>query len=147
MLGYQYFMSYGMEIVRTRGFNHEGPRRAPVFVMSDFAKQIADIERGLKPPVLRVGNLDAKRDFTDVRDMVRAYWLALEKGKPGEVHNLCQKVLVDPRDADRRWLTTAKIRGNDAAECGRRTMLAGDCTKFRADTGGRRPFEQTCAIR
>jgi len=79
-LGYQYFMSYNIPIVRTRGFNHEGPRRGPVFVCSDFAKQIADIERGRKPPVIRVGNLDARRDFTDVRDTVRAYWLSLEKG-------------------------------------------------------------------
>lgn len=72
LLGYQYFMSYGMEIVRTRGFNHTGPRRAPVFVVSDFAKQIVEIERGLREPVMSVGNLDAERDFTDVRDTVRA---------------------------------------------------------------------------
>jgi GDP-4-dehydro-6-deoxy-D-mannose reductase len=73
MLGYQYWMSWKVDSVRTRGFNHEGPRRGPVFVASDFAKQIADIERGKKQPVLNVGNLEAKRDFTDVRDMVRAY--------------------------------------------------------------------------
>jgi GDP-4-dehydro-6-deoxy-D-mannose reductase len=72
-------MSYGMKIVRTRGFNHEGPRRAPVFVISDFAKQIVDIENKRRPAVIRVGNLDAKRDFTDVRDMVVGYWLSLEK--------------------------------------------------------------------
>ncbi|MDH3199053.1 MAG: GDP-mannose 4,6-dehydratase, partial [Candidatus Krumholzibacteria bacterium] len=89
MLGYQYYMSYKMDIVRTRGFNHTGPRRGPVFVCSDFAKQIVDIEKGRKEPVIRVGNLDARRDFTDVRDMVRGYWLALEKGKPGEVYNIC----------------------------------------------------------
>jgi len=89
MLGYQYWMSWKVDSVRTRGFNHEGPRRGPVFVASDFAKQIADIEKGRKPPVLSVGNLEAKRDFTDVRDMVRAYWLALEKCEPGEVYNIC----------------------------------------------------------
>ena len=89
MLGYQYYMSYQMDIVRTRGFNHTGPRRAPVFVCSDFAKQLVDIERGLRPPVIRVGNIDARRDFTDVRDMVRGYWLALEKGKKGAVYNIC----------------------------------------------------------
>jgi GDP-4-dehydro-6-deoxy-D-mannose reductase len=76
MLGYQYWMSWKVDSVRTRGFNHEGPRRGPVFVASDFAKQIADIEKGRKPPVISVGNLEARRDFTDVRDMVRAYWLA-----------------------------------------------------------------------
>ena len=89
MLGYQYWMSWKVDAVRTRGFNHEGPRRGPVFVASDFAKQIADIEKGRKEPVLHVGNLEAKRDFTDVRDMVKAYWLALEKCEPGEVYNIC----------------------------------------------------------
>src|SRR5437867_909282 len=85
LLGYQYWMSWKLDCVRTRGFNHEGPRRGPVFVASDFAKQIADIEKGRKPPVLSVGNLEATRDFTDVRDMVRAYWLALETGAAGFV--------------------------------------------------------------
>jgi len=89
VLGYQYWMSWKVDSVRTRGFNHEGPRRGPVFVASDFAKQIADIEKGRKPAVLSVGNLEARRDFTDVRDMVRAYWLALEKCEPGEVYNIC----------------------------------------------------------
>src|SRR6266850_3493351 len=89
LLGYQYWMSWKVDSVRTRGFNHEGPRRGPVFVASDFAKQIADIEKGRRPPVLFVGNLEAKRDFSDVRDMVRGYWLALEKCEPGEVYNIC----------------------------------------------------------
>ncbi len=90
MLGYQYWMSWKVDSVRTRGFNHEGPRRGPVFVASDFAKQIADIEKGRKPPVLSVGNLEARRDFTDVRDMVKAYWLSLEKCEPGEAYNICR---------------------------------------------------------
>ncbi len=89
LLGYQYFMSYGMHIVRTRGFNHTGPRRGEVFAESNFAKQIAEIEKGLIKPVVHVGNLEAKRDYTDVRDMVKGYWLALEKGEPGEVYNIC----------------------------------------------------------
>ncbi|MCK5305534.1 MAG: GDP-mannose 4,6-dehydratase [Candidatus Omnitrophica bacterium] len=89
LLGYQYFKSYGLNVVRTRGFNHTGPRRGEVFVCSDFAKQVAKIEKGKQEPVIRVGNLDAQRDFTDVRDMVRAYWLALEKGEAGESYNIC----------------------------------------------------------
>jgi GDP-4-dehydro-6-deoxy-D-mannose reductase len=88
MLGYQYFRSYGLDVVRTRAFNHEGPRRGSVFVTSNFCKQVAEIEKGLRPAVLHVGNLEAKRDFTDVRDVVRAYWLALEKCKAGEVYNI-----------------------------------------------------------
>lgn len=96
LLGYQYYKSYKMRIVRTRAFNHTGPRRGEVFVCSAFAKQIAEIEcgkfgaicGGVNKPAIVVGNLEAVRDFTDVRDMVRAYWLALEKGKPGEVYNI-----------------------------------------------------------
>jgi GDP-4-dehydro-6-deoxy-D-mannose reductase len=88
LLAYQYFMSYGLDTVRTRGFNHTGPRRGEVFICSDFARQIAQIEKGRKEPVIHVGNLEAQRDFTDVRDMVKAYWAALEKGKSGDVYNI-----------------------------------------------------------
>ncbi len=88
LLGYQYTQSYGLHIVRTRTFNHEGPRRGEAFVLSNFAKQVAEIEKGLKPPVLEVGNLDAIRDFTDVRDVVRAYTLALRHGIAGDVYNI-----------------------------------------------------------
>ena len=87
LLGYQYFKSYGLKVIRTRGFNHTGPRRGDVFVTSNFSKQVAEIEKGKREPVIHVGNLDALRDFTDVRDMVRAYWLAAEKGEPGDVYN------------------------------------------------------------
>jgi GDP-4-dehydro-6-deoxy-D-mannose reductase len=88
LLGYQYHESYGLFVVRTRGFNHTGPRRGDVFVSSNFSRQIAMIEKGKQQPVLSVGNLQARRDFTDVRDMVKGYWLALEKGEPGEVYNI-----------------------------------------------------------
>ncbi len=88
-LAWQYHQSYGLRTVVTRGFNHEGPRRGDVFVTSNFAKQIAQIEAGLKnPPVVYVGDLSCERDWTDVRDMVRGYWLALEHGTPGEVYNI-----------------------------------------------------------
>ena len=89
LLGYQYHQSYGLHIIRTRAFNHTGPRRGEVFATSNFAKQIAMIEKGLQEPTLHVGNLTPRRDFTDVRDVVKAYWLALEKGKKGEVYNIC----------------------------------------------------------
>ncbi len=152
MLGYQYWMSWKVDSVRTRGFNHEGPRRGPVFVASDFAKQIADIEKGRKAPVLQVGNLEAQRDFTDVRDIVRGYYLALEKCEPGEVYNLCSgkawtirqvldhllgltktkiEVKVDP----------ARLRPSDVP------ILLGDNSKFVKATGWKPviPFEQTLA--
>ncbi|UCE41971.1 MAG: GDP-mannose 4,6-dehydratase [Candidatus Aminicenantes bacterium] len=88
LLGWQYFKSYGLKVIRTRGFNHTGPRRGEVFICSNFAKQIVEIEKNKREPVIYVGNLEAKRDFTDVRDMARAYWLSLEKGEEGEVYNL-----------------------------------------------------------
>jgi GDP-4-dehydro-6-deoxy-D-mannose reductase len=75
--------------MRTRAFNHEGPRRGEVFVTSNFAKQIAEIEVGLREPVIFVGDLTPKRDYSDVRDIVRGYWMLLERGEPGEVYNLC----------------------------------------------------------
>jgi len=139
-----------MPIIRTRGFNHEGPRRPPVFVVSDFAMQVAAIERGTRPPVLRVGNLDAQRDFTDVRDMVRAYWLALEKGRPGEVYNIASgeshsiRQVVDlllgmTRATIRVETDPRRLRPSDVP------VLRGDSTKFRRETGWRPeiPFART----
>ena len=79
----------GMRVVTTRTFHHTGPGRGEAFAESSFARQIAEIEAGRRAPVIRVGNLDAVRDFSDVRDVVRAYWLLLEKGEPGAVYNVC----------------------------------------------------------
>ena len=83
MMAYQYHKSYGLFAVVTRGFNHTGPRRGQVLVTSSFAKQIAEIEADLRPPVMDVGDLSSRRDWSDVRDMVKAYWLALERCEPG----------------------------------------------------------------
>ena len=87
-LGLTYFLSYKLRIVRVRPFNHIGPRQSPQFVVSSFAKQIAEIEKGKRNPILKVGNLEAKRDFTDVKDMVRAYAAVMGKGKIGDVYNI-----------------------------------------------------------
>jgi GDP-4-dehydro-6-deoxy-D-mannose reductase len=150
MLGYQYFMSYQMPIIRTRGFNHEGPRRPSVFVLSDFARQVADIERGVRPPVLRVGNLDAQRDFTDVRDMVRGYWLALEKGRPGEVYNIASGRSYSVREVLDLLLGFTKLKIKVEQDPRRLRpsdvpVLRGDCTKFTRETAWQPeiPFEQT----
>ena len=89
LMGYQYFKSYGMHIIRSRAFNHTGPRRGDAFSESNFAKQIAEIEAGLHEPVIHVGDLKPTRDYSDVRDIVRGYWTLLERGTPGEVYNLC----------------------------------------------------------
>ena len=152
MLGYQYFMSYGMKIVRTRGFNHTGPRRGPVFVCSDFAKQIVDIEQGRRDPVMEVGNLDARRDFTDVRDMVRAYWLSLEKGKPGKAYNICTGKSYSIKEILDQLIELSGVKVEVRTDRGRLRpsdvpLLEGDNSEFTADTGWKPeiPIEKTLA--
>jgi len=88
MLGLQYHLSHGLDTVRVRPFNHIGPRQGLGFVVPDFASQIAQIEAGQRQAVLRVGNLEAQRDFTDVRDVVRAYHLLALKGVSGQAYNV-----------------------------------------------------------
>lgn len=89
LLAYQYYKSYGLKIIRTRSFNHTGPGQGLGFAIPDFCYQIAKIEQGLMPPQMKVGNLKAIRDITDVRDIVRAYQLLMKKGKAGEAYNVC----------------------------------------------------------
>ncbi len=150
LLAYQYFRSYGLKTIRPRGFNHTGPRRGEVFVTSNFAKQIACIEAGLREPVIRVGNLEAQRDFTDVRDMVRAYWLAVTKATPGEVYNLASGRDVTIRELLDQLLALSdtevevqidpdRLRPSDVE------ILLGDYSKFRSDTGWEPtiPLDQT----
>lgn len=88
MIGSIYAKAYHMDIMMVRAFNHIGPEQAPLFVVADFCNQVASIEKGLAKPVIRVGNLSAKRDFTDVRDVVRAYGLLIQKGHSGETYNI-----------------------------------------------------------
>lgn len=88
MIGAVYARAYGMQVVMVRAFNHIGPGQSPVFVVSDFCRQTAQIEAGSKEAVIRAGNLEARRDFTDVRDVVRAYALLAERGKAGETYNV-----------------------------------------------------------
>lgn len=112
LLGYEHHHSYGLHVVRIRAFNHEGPRRDRVFALPGFAWQIARIEAGLEPPVLYVGNVEALRNWTDVRDMVRAYDLALERCPPGELFLIgSDQVLTVRACLDR--LVAASPRGPD----------------------------------
>ncbi len=139
-LGYQYFQSYGIKAIRTRGFNHEGPRRGEVFVMSNFAKQVAAIEAGLHEPLIRVGNLDSVRDFTDVRDMVRAYWAAVTRATPGEVYNIASGHGITIRDMLQKILDRAQVEVKIETDPARLRpsdveVLIGDSSKFRAETG------------
>jgi GDP-4-dehydro-6-deoxy-D-mannose reductase len=149
-LAYQYFQSYGLKTVRTRGFNHTGPRRGKVFVTSNFAMQLAKIEAGLQEPVIRVGNLDAIRDFTDVRDMVRAYYLAVTRARPGEVYNIASGKGITIRELLDRLIELAAVEVSIEQDPERMRpsdveILLGDSSKFRADTGWEPqiPFEQT----
>ena len=98
LLAYQYHVAYGLPIIRLRAFNHTGPRRPDRFVCSSFACQIAEIEAGMRPPKLLVGDLNIVRDFTDVRDAVRAYLAAAQRARGGEVFNLCSGRAVTIRE-------------------------------------------------
>ena len=140
LMGYQYHQSYGMHVVRTRGFNHTGPRRGDVFVTSNFARQIVDIENGKKEPVIHVGNLEAVRDFTDVRDTVVAYYLALERGKPGDVYNVATGKGYKIREMLDILLSYSKVKIETSQDPKRMRpsdveLLLGDATKLRTETG------------
>ena len=150
MLAWQYYRSYGLDVVRTRGFNHTGPRRGEVFVVSNFARQIALIEAGRQEPVIRTGNLDATRDFTDVRDMVRGYRLALEKGVKGEVYNLCSGRDIRIGDMLDRLVALASVQIRVEQDPARMRpsdvmVLLGSAARFHAATDWEPaiPFEQT----
>ncbi|KKS46422.1 GDP-mannose 4,6-dehydratase [Candidatus Gottesmanbacteria bacterium RIFCSPHIGHO2_01_FULL_42_27] len=149
-LGYQYHESYGMRIIRTRGFNHTGPRRGDVFAESTFARQIAEIEKGKKEPVVHVGNLEAKRDYTDVRDMVKAYYLSVQKCQSGEVYNIATGKSWKIRDVLNLLLSMSKVKIKVLQDKSRMRpsdveVLVGDASKFMKVSGWRPeiPFEKT----
>lgn len=151
LISQQYFRSYGLKTVITRAFNHSGPRRGEVFVTSNFAKQIAEIKRGIREPILYIGNLNTKRDFTDVRDIVRAYWLAVNKCNYGEVYNICSEKNRTIQSLLDLLLSLSKIKDIQIREDTSRLrpsdveILQGDCTKFKEKTGWKPeiPFEVT----
>ncbi|MBZ0291909.1 MAG: GDP-mannose 4,6-dehydratase [Anaerolineae bacterium] len=150
MLALQYHLSHHLPILRVRPFNHFGPGQREGFVAPDFAMQVARIEAGQQQPVMQVGNLSAKRDFTDVRDVVRAYHQILEKGVPGDVYNVASGTahsIQSMLDILRRYSTTPIDVRQDPAR-----MLpidvpvkCGDASHLRAVTGWqpRIPFEQS----
>ena len=127
-------------IITTRSFNHTGPGQPPNFVLPSIAKQFVEIELGLRPPRLNVGNVEVKRDFTDIRDVIRAYCMLLEKGKPGEVYNVCSGSAVRLADIIRMFESAAgrkvtiateeaRVRSNDVP------LICGDPKKIRETTG------------
>lgn len=147
-----YFHSYGMKIIRTRAFNHEGPRRDVLGALASFAYQIALIEANLQKPIIKVGRTSAKRNFTDVRDMAKAYYLAMEKGKPGElyligsdeIHTIkeCLKMLISLSSKAKEIsykVDPERIRPTELH------YQIGNISKFRKLTGWKPkiPFKQT----
>ncbi len=97
LIGFQYHAARGLDVVRLRLFNHTGPRQPSRFVCSGLARQIAEIEIALRSPRIEAGDLDVERDFTDVRDVVRAWWMAAAAGEPGAVYNVCSGSAVTIR--------------------------------------------------
>lgn len=140
MLAFQYHAAYGLKTIRVRPFNHTGPRQEDRYAPTAFAHQIARIEAGLQPPVVKVGNLEAQRDYTDVRDIVRAYRLAVTDGEPGAVYNLGSgrpvaiRWILDTLVAMSRVAITIepdpeRMRPADVP------IIAADASRFRARTG------------
>ena len=113
MLAFQYWLSWNIKTIRTRMFTHTGPRRGEVFVVSTFARQVAAIEVGLAPPVVRVGNLESIRTFLDVRDAVKAYWLLVNKCPPGEVYNIGGVETMTVGEMLTRLLKLSKVKNID----------------------------------
>lgn len=135
-----YARAEGLPLVVVRAFNHVGPRQGPGFVWSDIARQVAAIESRAGPPILEIGTLTTRRDFTDVRDMVRAYWLALEQGQAGETYNAASGVATPIRDVLEGFLSLAtcpievrsspqRVRPVDVP------LLTGDASRLSALTG------------
>ena len=150
-MGLQYWLDRKLPVIRVRPFNHIGPRQNDRFVAPSFARQIVEIERGLKPPVLKLGNMAAKRDFTDVRDMCRAYIACALRGEPGETYNIGSGQARSVREMLDIMLAAspidiaeetdpAKLRPSDVP------ISVCDPARFKRQTGWepRITFEQTC---
>jgi len=140
MLAIQYHAAYGIECMVARSFSHTGPGQTTRFVLPAFAKQCAEIKAGRREPLIRVGNLDVTRDFLDVRDVVRAYRFIAEKGRAGEIYNVCRGGGLSLREAleafegfagraIEREVDPGLLRPVDVA------VLIGDCGKLRKETG------------
>lgn len=141
----QYADLYGTQVVMTRSFNHTGRGQRDIFVLPSFARQVVEIKKGLREPVVTVGNVDVRRDFSDVRDVVDAYTALLDRGRPGEVYNVCSGVSHSLRDLLEKLCALAgvnpeirvdpeRVRPVDMEE------LRGDSSKIAADTGWKAKF-------
>jgi len=152
ILALQFFRSYGLPIVRVRPFNHTGARQSSKFVCSKFARQVAEINLGVRPPTILAGNIHVVRDFSDVRDIVRGYGDLLESGAPGEVYQLCsghpvsiesilQTVISFASKPVQVLVDKSLVREHEAAE------VWGDYSKARLATGWEPRHDLTDTLR
>jgi GDP-4-dehydro-6-deoxy-D-mannose reductase len=143
ILALQYSRSFGMDIIVTRSFNHTGPGQSVAFVFPSFAKQCARIKAGIREPVIKTGNLDILRDFLDVRDVVRAYRLIVEKGTAGQVYNVCSGEGINLKAALKMMIEEAGIKVDiqtapDLLRPVDVPVFTGSNRKLRNDTGWER---------
>jgi len=139
LVGYQFFRSHGLEIIRARPFNHVGPRQSPQFAVSSFARQLAEVVRGLRPPTLETGDLGASRDLSDVRDVVAAYVLLMEQGEAGEAYNVGSGVGRSMREVLDRLVQLAGVvvqvrQRADLVRRGDTPTLVADISRLRRAT-------------
>ena len=140
LIAQEYRRAFGVRASVVRPFNHAGPRQSPVFVASDFGRQFALIASGKQEPILRAGNVDARRDFTDVRDVVRAYWAILTHPSPHTVFNLCSGHVVAIRELIEIYQRVAGVRVRVVSEAARTRggdppLIAGSYRRLHAATG------------
>ncbi|MCS7003411.1 MAG: GDP-mannose 4,6-dehydratase, partial [Dehalococcoidia bacterium] len=140
LLAHQYFANFGLRTIVTRSFNHVGPRQGDRTAVQTFCKQIAEIEAGRRAPVVYVGNLEPRRDFSDVRDVCRALWLLAERGTPGEVYNLCSGRAPTIKEVlelvvSKSWVPVQVTVDPQRLRPADEPILLGDNSKLRRDTG------------
>ena len=146
----QYFKALKIDTIIVRAFNHIGPKQNKGFVIADFASQIAEIEKEKKAAIIKVGNLDAKRDFTDVRDVVRAYYLVMTNGKPGEIYNVGSGITYKIKEILDKLLSLAKVsiyieKDNDKMRPSDVPLIQCDNSKISTECGWtlQYPIDQT----
>jgi GDP-4-dehydro-6-deoxy-D-mannose reductase len=140
LASYQYACHPGLDVVRARPFNHIGPRQSPQYAVAHFAKQLVAVQRGQVPPVLETGDLSPRRDLTDVRDVVAAYLLLMEKGRRGEAYNIASGKAVSMREVVDRLIVLAGVtvevrQRGDLLRATELTIARVDTSKLRRETG------------
>jgi len=140
LLGRRSVWSEELPVYVTRSFNHTGPGQSDGYVSSSFARQVAEVERGAREPLIRVGNLGAKRDFTDVRDVAAAYLQIVERGQPGRPYNVCRGEAVSIREVLDELVRLSRVPVEVVVDPGRyhaldASLMVGDPTRLKTDTG------------